>query len=232
LVHNHDTSIKTFAKLLNDKIKKIPNVTGYDELDLCERDIVSITRKSLSDDLERLITSLNNKSDNPMELLPQIIVAQSNAIDPSSFGRNVKKFQMQDIITIVNVEDETDKLTLAGQMFTYETPVQIVVLTRSQYASKEIALHTLNILANNERINYKVLLQDKETGQNHVLHDYGHIRLVGVKSASFSESSVQESGIVALAIDFKIREQFFMLRDGVDVMKKYIVRFDIENHHK
>jgi hypothetical protein len=234
LVHNHDTSIKTFAKLLNDQIKKIPNIHGYDELELCNassgRNIVSLTVKSLAQDIDSLLKKLNNETNNPLDLFPQIIVSQSSSISPSAFGRTMKKFQMKDIIKLVNKEDPEDTLTLAGQMFTYETPVQIVILTRSNHASKELALHTWNILANNEKIKYSLLLKDEVNNKNHVVEDYGHLRLVGVKSASFSDASTVESGVVAVAMDFTMREQFFMLRDSEQIATKYRVDIKILNH--
>lgn len=218
LVHNHDTSIKTFAKLLNDKLKKIPNIHNYSELDLCDgvggRNIVSLTKKSLAEDIESLINMLNNNNNDPLTLFPQVIVAQSHEIQPSVFGRSAKKFQMNDIIKLKNKLDDTDTLTLSGQMFTYESPVQIVILTRSSHASKELSLHTWNILANNEKINYSLILEDKLSGEYHAVEDYGHVKLVGIKSASFSDANAKESGVVATALNFTLREQFFMLRDS------------------
>ncbi len=230
LVHNHDTSIKTFAKLLNDKIKKIPNINGYSELELCDKDIVSLTVGSLAQDIEKLISMLNKEANSAKSVFPKIIVAQSHNIQPSAFGRSVKKFQMQDIIKLQNRDDEADTLTLAGQMFTYETQVQIIILARAGYASKELALHTWNILANNEKINYSLILQDEANSQFHAVEDYGHIKLVGVKSASFSDASVAQSGVVASAMDFTMREQFFMLRDSEKIATKYKFNVVVENH--
>lgn len=232
LVHNHDTSIKTFAKMLNDNIKKIPNITGFEELNLCDRDIVALTQKSLAEDMDTLIKKLNNDTDNPSEIFPQIIIAQSNEIQPSVFGRSAKKFQMFDIIKLQNEVDPTDTVTLTGQMFTYESPVQIVILSRSGYSTKELSLHIWNILANNQKINYSLIIEDKENSQFHSVGDYGHINLVGIKSASFSDTSLLESGVVASAINFTIREQFFMLRDTEDVATKYRTIVVIENHER
>lgn len=230
LVHNHDTSIKTFVGLLNDKIKKIPNINNYSELDLCNRDIVSLTVGSLAQDMEKLISMLNKEGGDEKSILPKIVVAQSHSIQPSAFGRNTKKFKMQDIIKLKNKDDDSDVLSLAGQMFTYETPVQIIVLARSGYAAKEIALHTWNILANNYRIKYSLLLRDEANNQFHAVEDYGHINLVGVRSSSFSDASVPESGVVASAMDFTLREQFFMLRDSEEIAKKYKFNVIVENH--
>ena len=232
LVHNHDTSIKTFAKMLNDNIKKIPNITGFEELALCDRDIVSITNKSLSEDIEELIKKLNNPTNNPLDIFPQIIIAQSHEIQPSVFGRSAKKFQMYDIIKLQNEVDPADTVTLTGQMFTYESPVQIVILARAGYSLKELSLHTLNILANNEKINYSLIIEDKDNAQFHSVSDYGHINLVGIKSASFSDASVKNSGIVATAINFTIREQFFMLRDTEDVTTQYRTTVTVEHHER
>lgn len=226
LVHNHDTSIKTFAKLLNDELKRIPNLNGSEELNLCNvsggRDIVSVTRNNLVQDMDNLIKLLNSEDHKPEEFLPQVLVAQSNVIQPSQFGRTAKKFQMNDIIKLVNKNDETETITLAGRMFTYETPIQIVILTRTQYASKELSLHLLNILANNGKIDYQLRLHDTEhENELYSVDDYGHIKLVGVKSATFSESTVQESGMVAVGVEFTLRENFFMLKDNSYIMTKY-----------
>lgn len=224
LVHNHDTSIKTFAKLLNEKIKKIPNINGSPELELCGRDIVSITKSNLAQDIEGLIKKINNDENAADSFLPKIIIAQSNIIQPSVFGRNTKKFQMHDAIKLANKLDESETLMLTGQMFTYETPIQIVILTRSQYASKELALHALNILANNEKINYQLRLYDpNNTTELHAVDDYGHIKIVGIKSATFSESTAQESGIVALGTELTLRENFFMLKENSNIMTQWKV---------
>lgn len=224
LIHNHDTSIKTFAKFVNDTLMGIPNLNGSPELDLCGRDIVSLTQVNLAQDIEKIITSLNNETNIASELLPQIIIARSNVIQPSQFGRMTKKFQFHDAIKIANKDNPEEFFYMSGQMFTYETPVQIVILTRSQYASKELALHLLNIMANNGKINYKLRLHDKENPNVfYAVEDYGHLNLVGVKSLTFSESTVQQSGIVALGAEFTIREQFFMLKNDPYIMEKYIV---------
>ncbi len=220
--------------MLNDNIKRIPNVNGYDELALCNaeggRNIVSLTVKSLAEDVDTLIKKLNNDTNNPLDIFPQIIVAQSSEINPSVYGRNIKKFQMQDIIKLQNVNDANDTLTLSGQMFTYETPVQIIILTRSNYASKELSLHTWNILANHEKINYALILEDEVAGQYHKVNDYGHLKLIGVKSASFASASATQSGVVAVAMEFTMREQFFMLRDSEQIAQKYRVDFKVLNH--
>ncbi|MFT7880455.1 MAG: hypothetical protein ABXS91_08685 [Sulfurimonas sp.] len=157
-------------------------------------------------------------------------MAQSNIIQPSSFGRTMKKFQMHDAIKLANVADPSDTLLLTGQMFTYETPIQIVILTRSGYAAKELALHTQNILANNERINYRLRLYDpNNTTELHAVDDYGHIKIVGAKSASFSESTERESGIVALGTELMLRENFFMLKESSDIMTKWKVLIEGED---
>ncbi|NOR57208.1 MAG: hypothetical protein GQ474_01645 [Sulfurimonas sp.] len=230
LIHNHDTSIKTLAKMLNDTLSKIPNLNGSSELDLCASDIVSLTKTSLASDIDKLTRLLNNEDNNPDTFLPQVIIAQSNTIQPSQFTRTMKKFQMHDVITLVNKNDVTEKITLSGQMFSYETPIQIVILSRTQYASKELALHTLNILANNERINYQLRLHDTNNPSSlYSVDDYGHLNLVGVKSMSFSESIEADKGMVIIAGELILRENFFMLSEDNDIMTNWNIQVAVKS---
>jgi len=232
LVHNHDTSIKTLASVLNAKLKLIPNLNNSPELNLCsaDRDIVSVVQNSASQDIENLIKLLNSKDHDPDTFLPQVLIVQSNIIQPSQFGRNMKKFKMNDAITIVNKDDENEKITLAGRMFTYETPLQILILTRSKYASKELSLHIQNILANNKRIDYLLKLHDTDNpNELYAVEDYGHIKIVGVENATFSESTVQESGITVVGAELMAREQFFMFKDNDYIMRQWRVNIATRN---
>jgi len=222
LTHNHDTSSKTLVNLLNRELKKIPNLNNSPTLNLCQDDknIVSLSPHGVAQDIDNLIKRLNDDGDD--KLLPQVIVAIANNIKASDFGNAFKKFKRRDGIEIVDSKDPQNKIKLAGQIFDYETPIQIVILTRSQYDAKELSLHLLNILANNSKIYYKVRLYDTDNPDKFFSVDnYGHIKLIGVQSAVFSESTTQEQGMIALGMEIAMREQFFMFKDYENILKKW-----------
>ncbi|MGW8169658.1 MAG: hypothetical protein ACWGHH_06605 [Sulfurovaceae bacterium] len=226
-MHNHDTSFKTLVRFLNDNIKKIP-FNGSPELQLCNaeggRNIVWASTQSLASDIGELTKKINKTNGLDDGLLPQIIIARSPSINPSQFGRDAMKFRMMRSVKLVNKLDENDTMTLAGQWFEYETPIQIVILARSQFTAKELSLHVLNILANNSKLNYGVLMTSiEDPAKSYLLSDLGEFTLANVKSASFSESTVQMSGVVAIGAEINMREQFFMFEDYNDIVTKYTI---------
>lgn len=226
--HNHDTSFKVLAKTINDGLKGIYS-HNHSELKLCssenggvDRNIVSVSINGLNNDMEALISLLNRDDGS---LFPRVIIAKSNTINPSQMGATSKKFQMQQSVKLENVEDKSDTISLKGQIFPYETPVQIVIMARSGFATMELGLNILNILANNHTIKYDMMMNDKEdTSKKFLLKDFATLKLANINSASFSESTESNLGFVSIAMEFNMRNSYFIFRDDEAIMKNYTVQ--------
>ena len=73
--HNFDTAVKTMAKILNIKLKEYPNLWEIEGLDLANRDLITLVRSYLRQDIEELIKRMNHP------FLPNVILALSPQVE-------------------------------------------------------------------------------------------------------------------------------------------------------
>jgi len=115
-------------------------------------------------------------------------------------------------------------VTLAGQFFEYESPVQIVILARSSYVAKELSLALWNILGNNLTIKYDLPLYDKnDKTVFYRVRDIGSLRLLNVQSMSFSDTTIQYSGVVSMGAEFNVKDKYFIFENWEDIATKYVI---------
>ena len=215
---NTDTSIKTFARILNDEFKKVSNIYNVSELEnLATNDnLVQTIKTDLKQDINTIIESLNNGNN----ILPKILIAKSS--DMSFDNARQLKYRTPEIVRIVNKEDPTEQYQLTGTFFEFETKGQIIVLSRNSYAKRELQLELMRLLYNNRFINYKLRLFDS-TAPNKLftLDDFGSLELVGFQGQPFDKQSDETHGVDANFLDITFRENYFKLNDENGVMLKY-----------
>ena len=222
LAHNHDTSFKALAKMLNDNLNQI---YSHDppHLQLCDngvgRDIVSIVTRSLKDDLPQLIASIK-KGDT---LLPQVIIAKSISISPPQTGITPMKFQYKETVKLVNEVDENDFVTLRGQSFAYESPAQIVILSRDDFVAQELSLSIVNILANSKTVKYDLPMKSITDDTYYRVKDVGNLKLKNINTMVFSDATDNDSGMVVVAAEFNILDNYFIFREWNDIATQYTV---------
>jgi len=207
LQHNHDTSLLTLARNINNDLKEIVNEYNLSELNnLKDRNnIVGVVKNSLKEDLPKLITSLDD-----MEL-PKIILAKSNAVKLPEYKTQLQLSAME-TIKIVNPSDDTDIKHMGGVWFEYETQGQIIIITRDSYASIDLQLELYRILNRNQAIDYKLKLFTKDSVSDfYVIDNFGSIEVMDFKN---NEWQFQEENNIKVAfLDFKLKESYFKLKN-------------------
>ena len=225
--HSYDTAINTFAYKLNEALQSMINFSMSEELQMCNdgepRDVVIVSRKRIIESVEDVITKLNHDEDD--ELFPVVLVGQSLEVSPSSFGTTLGGHSTRDSITVYNEDDESDFKRFKGRRFEFESAIQIVIMAREQNTVRELSLWIIDFLQSNKKIGYKLLIQDTENKTEFSsLDGYGGIKLLGANELTFSETTVQKSGVVSSAMDFKILDSFFALKETEDIMMSYDVQ--------
>ena len=218
---NSDTALKIVAKTINDELKHtfshfLPSLNLCPENNGVDRDLVSISTKSISDDIEELFTTINHKKDD--SLLPQIIIGKSNEIVPSRLGRESGKFKFHKEFKFVN-EADSSTIILRGQSFSYESPIQIIILARAGFEVTSLGLAIINILTNNKRLTYDVFAQSET--QKYRLKDITAVKVLGADIASFSESTEKYKGYVAIATELNIQHEYLMLTANESTLKSF-----------
>ena len=215
---NTDTSIKTFARILNEDFKKISNVYNISELEnIATNDtLVQTVKTDLKSDINMLIEMLNSGK----EVLPKILIAKSSDIN-NEVSRALK-YQTPEIITIENKDDPNDKYKLSGTFFEFETKGQIIVLSRNSYAKRELQLELIRLLYKNRFINYKLRVFDStKPNELYILEDFGSLEVLGFQNQPFDKQSDESNGVEANFLDIIFRENYFKLSDETGVMLKY-----------
>ena len=215
---NTDTSIKSFARKLNDDFKQISNVYNIAELeDIATNDtLVQTIKTDLKQDINTIIESLNKGA----KILPKILIAKSSDIQ-NEVSRQLK-YNTPEIITIVNKNDATEKYQLSGTFFEFETKGQIIVLSRNSYAKRELQLELIRLLYQNRFTNYSLRLFDSTNPNSlYVLDDFGSLEIMGFQNQPFDKQSDESNGVDANFLDVTFRENYFKLSDESGVMLKY-----------
>ena len=221
LEHNSATSLNMMAKILQEELAKVTTFRDVKEFNrLGDIGTVQIADISLKEDLEKLIETLNNKK-TADEFLPKIIIAQSKEIDHTKYLSGLS-FAKPEILTLVNKDDPEDTVILDGKWFEYETRVQLLLLTRSSFVNRDLALELVRILYSMRSIKYPLrVYDDTMPNQFYTVEDYGKLDLMGFENSPMSQEVISEdSMIIATGIEFNLRENYFRLKSS-DIYRNY-----------
>lgn len=223
LQHSSLTSLKTFAKLLEDELSKIDNIYNLTELNsfIEKKNKVAIVENNLKDNLEAIIKSLQSNPDK--DILPKILIARSNNIR-NQISNNKLSFEAENRITLVDKDDKNNKIFLSGKWFEYEYDMQVIVLNRNMSVSIEMQLELKRILTTTLRqFFYKLRVYDSnEPNKFYVCDEFGKVDLYTVESNDFETQSDSETGFFVNYITFTLSETYFKLKTD-DVYRKMII---------
>lgn len=230
LQHNHDTSINTLAEQFSIRVKAIIDNYATKELSALDtNNVVSLVSESLKSDLEKLISKLDNDGSTAGSFLPKILITKSNQVNATSYGALPLKFAQKEFLTLENIADSTDTIELVGNWFDYEVPIQILILTRSGYANKELSLEVLRILYDIKHINYKLkVFDDVDPSAVHTVENFGEVSIFGFENKSF-ESTIAgaDNSIVINTLEFSMRENYFKLDSGSGKLLTYDITEEV-----
>ena len=218
LTHNHDTAKKTLAKKINTGLKEYLNLNNSPHLNLADRDILEIVNKSSKEDIESFIEKLNTND----EFLPKMFLVTSPIIEQANQLPLRYKATEQ---LVLEDEEKTKRIILSGKRFAYKTQVQIIILAREEYTIQELSLLLLDVLNNMIETKYCLRLHDTENpNELYSVSNYGSMKIQEIQEAEFTQEDDENSGILASAIDFKVKQHYFFLKDIDDIAKKYELR--------
>jgi len=207
LQHNHDTSLLTLARNINNDLANIVNEYNLSELNNLKdrKNIVGVVKNSLKDEIERLIKNIDTLE------LPKVILAKANNVKLPDYKTQLQLNAME-TIRLINPNDDTDIQHMGGIWFEYETQGQIIILNRDSYASIDLQLELYRILNRNQAIDYKLKLFTKDSVSDfYVIDNFGSLEVMGFKD---EEWSFQESNNIKVAtLDFKLKESYFKLEN-------------------
>lgn len=218
LQHNHDVSLKYFAEVLQNKIKAIATIYNVSEIKaLANRnDIVSVVSANLKDDINKIIEQMKKRDD---DLFPKFILAKSNVITPASYGLAQQRYNQYENIRIVNKEDAEDWHDLKGVWFEYDMPIQLIILTKTGYASRELQLEMMRILYEMKEVYYSLRVYDDTVPNDfYVLDDFGSVNIYGFENTPFG-TQPDVNGVTPAMLDFTMKEAYFKLESS-DVFRK------------
>jgi hypothetical protein len=211
--HNHDTSIKAISSGINSKLSEISNLYNVNEINsLKERkDIVSISKGNLKDDLQNLITQLDTID------LPKIVIAKSSNVSLPEYKTQLQ-LRAQESIKITNPNDETDFAYMDGSFFEYSTQCQVIIINKDEYATLEIQLEMFRILNELRTIDYNLkIFKESNVSDFYVLDNFGYVSIDSfVDEWQFQE----QDGYKFSFLDFKITESYFKMKSA-DMYRKF-----------
>lgn len=219
LQHNHSTSLKTIAKVLADEISNITNVYNIDEVESIKSKKIAVI-DNMEMDINKYIAYLDkSNTNNTDDVLPKIVILRSNTIKNERLTQ--QHFNTVDRITLVNKDDDTDKIFLEGTNFAYETDIQFAILSRNNYAGLEIQLELKRLIATVlKKINYSLVVYDDTTPNLlYKTDEFGSIALYGFENAQFEKQSDDDTGYNIIYLTGTMEESYFKLKTA-DVYKK------------
>ena len=221
LQHNTDTSLNIFAKLLGDKIAEpftYRNIPDFDRVS--SQDFVQIVDGSMKDDLESLVSRIDNDG-SAIDFLPKVLIAQSLEVDYSA-AVTMNALNRRESITLTRVDDPADGVMLDGTTFEFQTRVQVLVLAGSGFVSKELSLELVRVLYELRTISYPLrMFDDQLPNVFYQVDNFGSIDLMGVETGKMQSQIIgSDSSIMVTGLEFDMRESYFRLSDA-DVYRQY-----------
>ena len=213
--HNFDTAVKTMAKILNIKLKEYPNLWEIEGLDLANRDLITLVRSYLRQDIEELIKRMNHP------FLPNVILALSPQVELVKKGR-MENLPVSEIIH--NKINPNDKIVLSGTRFKYRIQAQLVVLARSDYVIREISLLLLDALKSIKEYPYCVKLHNTNNTNNYTLDGFARLRLEDIYESQFVQEDSTGHRVLASGIDFYVVDEFFLMKEDDSFNPNEIVK--------
>lgn len=227
LQHNHETSLQALAKTLSDELKLVQNYYNIEELrGINTDDMVVIAKTSLKEDLQALLMSLESSDVVSDSILPKIVIAKGTNIRTENGLTPYKREVVELVSDNPNDNNSQNPIILGGKWFSYEVDLQIVILTKSDYANIELQLELKRIL--NEKmklIKYSLRVGDTQNPDVFMrCDDFGQVALYGFENAGFETQSDKDTGYKATYITGTMNEDYFKLTN-LDIAKSYEINY-------